>query len=199
MSFMEVVNQHWDQIHVLSQLCVIIAQSSLERRFPNIEDDFFGDDEKNELTNENDIEKKYFNLNLMYKIVNRVLSIAKEINHLSDAHCVFYWISRQKDINLDKLEQFADIILNLCNQLTIQMQSNSNNNIIELNECIEIEKYKHLTLRHLSYALNEDGIVNNTDRLNKSLSCILQSIEICSKTNYLIKFITIYSIYYINK
>merc|ERR1712228_1104662 len=121
-----------------------------------------------------------------YKMVPRVISLGKDIDDLGDMHACFYWLSRQDDVDLNKLEKWANLIITFCDKLSQQNKSNQMN-LIQMNESIEIQKTKHLTLRHLSYALNEEGIAPNNQQLDNSLKCILKSIDLCSKTNYLIK------------
>eukprot|EP01083_Nonionella_stella_P168823 571116_1 len=169
MSFADVVNQHWDQIHVLSQLCVIIGQSSLERPLANVEHDFIGTDEEMD-----DAESCDYNLELMYKIGDRVLEMASDFDDVSDIHCVFYWTSQQEHVNVSKMEEWSDQIIALCDTLSSKPWMN----LIELDESIQIETYRHLTFRHLAYVLNDD---------DKALHCILRSIHLASKNNYFIK------------
>ena len=192
MSFMEAVNQHWDEIHILAQLCVMVAQSTMEGRFISVEEHSNNDDE---IKSNNQNSGREYNMRLMTRVLDRVISLAKDIDDLSDIHACFYWMSRQDDVDLNRLQKWANDCIKICDKLATphQQQTESSSpsksqSLIEMNERIEILKIKHLTLRHLSYALNEEGSTPpNTERLNNSLNCILQSIELCSRTNYLIQ------------
>ena len=106
MSFAEVVNQHWDQIHVLTQLCIVIAQSSAEREHANVEIDLAGDDgDPSEYSGD-------YNDRLMLKIANRVIALCSDTDHLSDAQCVFYWMSRRDGVELmgRRPRSFGDLV-----------------------------------------------------------------------------------------
>ena len=131
MSFTETVKQNWDQLHILSQLFVIIAQSTLDGTFAHISRDFFDSDEEDDdedllmhSEQKKSEEEKYQNtLNLMYKIMDRILEIGNDIDQLPDIHCAFYWISRQDDIDLDKLQIWGSKIIKLCDALSVQIKS----------------------------------------------------------------------------
>ena len=177
MSITELVDQHWNDIRILSQLCVYFAQLLGS----NVRDD--EDEDAMESENDDDDRRKF-----LQKIVSRVIALTTDIEHLNNTHQVFYHISHHEIAEIDLIQKWSTQIITLCDSLAAPFEANhqnetddtSNWDVIELNEYIEILEYKHLTLRFLSYPLSDSQPEN-------ALKCIMESIEICERTNGLIQ------------